>query len=83
MIPFSGCAAAYHDYSGSCIPYAYCLPRALPYVAYDDRHCPTPGASQYSQQQYGVSSDAVPDSGVPVEAPTASEQNGPPAPLPK
>lgn len=43
-IAFSGCAGAYHDYSDCCIPYLYCAPPPLPYVTYEDCHCPTPGA---------------------------------------
>ncbi|MFW6169911.1 MAG: hypothetical protein ACODAD_05420, partial [Planctomycetota bacterium] len=45
VISFCGCAAAYHDYQGSRTRYLYCPPPPLPYVAYQDRHCPTPGAA--------------------------------------
>jgi hypothetical protein len=49
MVSLSGCAAAYHDYLGCCIPYSYRPPPPLPYVAYDGCHGPTLGASQSLQ----------------------------------
>ena len=82
MVSLSGCATAYHDYQGCCIPYLYCTSPPLPYVAYEDCHCPTPGASLYFQQ-HGISGNAVPDSDVPVEGLTPSEQGEPTTPTPE
>jgi hypothetical protein len=82
LVSLSGCAAAYHDYQGCCIPYLYCPPPPLPYVAYEGRHCPTPGASLYSQQ-YGSSGPALSESDAPIEVPTPSEQVEPTAPTPE
>ena len=81
-VSVSGCAAAYHDYRGSCIPYRYCPRAPLPYVAYEGCHCPTPGASVYFQQ-HGTSGAAIPESGVPIEGPTPSERGEPTAPTPE
>ena len=75
IVSLSGCAAAYHDYPGCCIPYVYCPPPPLPYAAYEGCHCPTPGVSLYLQQ-HGTPTTAIPDSDVPIETPTLSEQNG-------
>jgi hypothetical protein len=82
LVSFSGCAAAYRDYPGCCIPYLYCPPAPLPYVTYPGCHCPTPRASRSFQQQ-GASAAAVSASNVPIEAPTPSEQGEPIAPTPK
>ena len=79
VISIAGCAGAYHDYQGCCIPYLYCTPPPLPYVSYEGCHCPTPGASLYFQQ-HGSSVPASPESDAPIEVPTPSEQgetNGP------
>jgi hypothetical protein len=80
LVSLSGCAAAYHDYPGCCIPYLYCPPPPLPYVAYEGCHCPTPGASLYFLR-HGSSGPAIPDSDAPIEAPTPSEQGEPTAPI--
>jgi len=82
MVSLSGCATAYHDYQGCCIPYLYCTPPPLPYVAYEGCHCPTPGTSLYFQQ-HGTSGTAIPASDVPIEAPTPSEQGELTAPTPE
>jgi hypothetical protein len=82
MISFSGCAAAYHDDPGCSIPYLYCPPPPLPYVAYEGCHCPTPEAS-LCFQQHGVSGGAASDAEVPTEAPAPSEQGEPAVPIPK
>jgi hypothetical protein len=66
IVSLSGCAAAYHDYQGCCIPYLYCAPPPLPYVSYKGCHCPTPGASLYFQQ-HGHSSPAIPESDAPIK----------------
>lgn len=58
-ISITGCAGAYHDYSGCRIPYLYCAPPPLPYVGYDGCHCPTPVGSQYRQQRRGIPTDNV------------------------
>ena len=79
VISLSGCAAAYHDYPGCCIPYLYCPPSPLPHVAYEGCHCPTPSAS-LTFQQHGPSAAAIPDSDVPIEGPTHSEQGAPTVP---
>jgi hypothetical protein len=79
IVSLFGCAAARHDYPDSCIPYLYCPPPPLPYVAYDGCHCPTPGATLNSQQ-HGSSGPAVSDSDVPIEASTPSQQGDPTAP---
>ena len=83
VIAFSGCAAAYHDYPDSCIPYLYCVPPPLPYVAYESCHCPTPGASRYSQQQSSIAGDAAPDSDVSAEDRTPLEQEEAAVPVPE
>jgi hypothetical protein len=69
---FSGCAAAYRDYQGSCIPYLYCTPSPLPYVSYESCHCPTPGASLHLQQR-GAPDPASPESDLPIAAPASAE----------
>ena len=84
MVSLSGCAAAYHDYQGSCIPYLYCAPPPLPFVSYDGCRCPTPGASLYFQQQDGASdTTAAPGPDIPTEAPKLLEQGKPAAPTPQ
>lgn len=82
IVSFSGCAAAYQDYPGCCIPYLYCPPPPLPYVAYEGCHCPTPGASLYLQQ-HGISGNAASDADVPIESPTPSKQSEPTASTPE
>ena len=82
IVSLFGCAAAYHDYPGCRIPYLYCTPPPLPYVAYEGCHCPTPGASLYFQQ-HDASVIAIPHSDVPIEASTPSEQGKPIAPTPE
>ena len=79
IVSLSGCAVAYHDYPGCCIPYLYCPPPPLPYVLYEGCHCPTPGESLYFQQ-HGPSGTAIPDSDVPIKGPTPSQQGEPTAP---
>ncbi len=69
MLSMSGCAAAYHDYEGDCVPYLYCTPQPLPYVSYEGCHCPTPGASLYFQQ-HGTPDMTVVDSELSEESPT-------------
>lgn len=66
IVSLSGCAAAYRDYQGCCIPYLYCTPPPLPYVSYEKCHCPTPGASLYIQQ-HGHSGPAIPESDAPIK----------------
>ena len=66
IVSLPGCAGAYHDYRACCIPYLYCTPPPLPYVAYEGCHCPTPGASLYFQQ-HGTSGAAIPNSDVLIE----------------
>ncbi len=75
VISITGCAGAYHDYQGCCIPYLYCTPPPLPYVSYEGCHCPTPGASLYFQQ-HGSSVPAIPESDAPIEVPTPPQQDG-------
>ena len=82
MVSLSGCATAYHDYQGCCIPYLYCTPPPLPYVAYEGCHCPTPGASLYFQQ-HGTSGPAIPESAASIEALTPSEQGELNTPIPE
>jgi hypothetical protein len=68
VVFLSGCASAYHDYADCCVPYRYCQPRPLPYVAYQGCHCPTPAGSQYSDLQTGVLRAGSADPAVPAEA---------------
>jgi len=82
LVSLSGCAAAYHDYQGCCIPYLYCTPPSLPYVSYEGCHCPTPGASLYFRQ-HDTSGTAIPDSDVAIEAPKPSEQGEPTGAIPE
>ena len=46
LVAFAGCAAAYRDYPGGCVPYGYCPPPPLAYTVYDA--CPTPIANCYT-----------------------------------
>lgn len=73
MVSLPGCAAAYHEYSGCCIPYTYCTPPPLPYVAYEGCHCPSSGASRYFQQN-GASGATAQALEVQAEGPTLAEQ---------
>ena len=75
IVSASGCAVAYHDYQGCCIPYLYCTPPPLPHVHYDGCHCPTPGASLYFQQRRS-SGSVIAESDAPIDVPTPSGQNG-------
>lgn len=59
LASLSGCATAYHDYPGCCIPYRYCPCPPLPYITYEGCHCPTPGASMCCQHHPNSSDDAV------------------------
>ena len=67
IVVLPGCATAYHDYSDCCIPYLYCPPRPLPHVPYDGCHCPTPAASQYSEQETDTSNTPASDPDVPLK----------------
>lgn len=69
----SGCAAAYHHYSGCCIPYRYCAAPPLPYVDYEGCHCPTAGAAEYSRQQSDKTVRRAVNSAVPTVAPAPPE----------
>jgi hypothetical protein len=65
VIPIAGCAGAYHDYQGCCIPYLYCTPPPLPYVSYEGCHCPTPGTSLYFEQ-HGSAASLITESDHPI-----------------
>ena len=67
----AGCAGAYHDYQGCCIPYLYCTPPPLPYVPYEGCHCPTPVGSRYQQELSGIHADATPGQTPPISTETA------------
>ena len=47
MVIASGCAPAYHDYSGCHIDCRYCPPPPLPYACYPDCVCHSCAASNY------------------------------------
>ena len=47
-IGLSGCAPAYHAYSGACTAYGYCPEPPLPYATYDNCHCRAPVAGEIS-----------------------------------
>lgn len=79
LVSMSGCAAAYHDYESCCIPYLYCTPQPLPYVAYEGCHCPTPGASLYFQQ-HGAPDITVTDSEIQTVSPTPVKAAEPQSP---
>jgi len=84
MVSLSGCAAAYHDYQGCCIPYRYCPPSPLPYVAYQGCYCPTPVGPQYLQRQNVSPLPAAPNVDIPAESPRPiREQSKPSLPVPE
>jgi hypothetical protein len=82
VISITGCAGAYHDYQGCCVPYLYCTPPPLPYVSYEGCHCPTPGASLYFQQN-GSPDPIIPEADAPMDAPTRPELGGTNSPGPE
>ena len=59
LVSLSGCAAAYHDYQGCCIPYLYCPLRPLPVVVYGGCHCPTPTESDVAQNRLNAVDDSA------------------------
>lgn len=69
VISITGCASAYHDYAGCCVPYQYCSSPPLPYAAYEGCHCPTPGAALYYQQRNEAGVDVAPSKEAPSDAP--------------
>lgn len=84
MVSLSGCASAYYDYQGSCIPYRYCPPSPLPFVAYEGCHCPTPVGPQYLQRRDIRPRPAAPNVDVPIESPLpAGDQQQPASPIPE
>lgn len=82
LLSLPGCATAYRDYSGCCIPYVYCPPPPLPYVTYESCHCPTPGTS-LRFQQHGDSNPTIPQPEAPRTIPQSTKQVEPTAPTPE
>jgi hypothetical protein len=71
VISITGCAGAYHDYQGCCIPYLYCTPPPLPYVSYEGCHCPTPVGPRYQQELSGIHADVTPGQSLPISTENA------------